>query len=99
MKSDAMWTIRASTPACRRGLPVDLVPGQDLVRHDVEGVADRLAAAEQAHEARREVAVVGDCPERRPIAGDDEGLAGRIRAIAVNGISQLFTARGTCVVA
>src|SRR5450759_1830079 len=55
-------------------LPGDLVPGQDLVRHDVEGVADRLAATQQAHEALGEIAVVGDRPQRRAVAGHDERL-------------------------
>ena len=57
-------------------LAVDLIPGEDFVRHDVEGMPDRRSACEQADEADGKVAVVGDGPERGSVAGDDDLLAG-----------------------
>jgi hypothetical protein len=52
-----------------------LIPGQDVVRGDVEGVADRSRVAEKRHEASREIRVVGQRPEGRAVAVHDDLLA------------------------
>ena len=53
---------------------VDLVPGQHLVRGDVEGVPDRVDVPHQPDEALREVGVVRHGPQGRPVARDDDLL-------------------------
>ena len=54
---------------------VDLVPRQALVRRDLEGLAYGVAVAHHAHEGLGEVAAVGEGPEARAVAGDDDRLA------------------------
>ncbi|GAA1679605.1 hypothetical protein GCM10009830_28330 [Glycomyces endophyticus] len=54
----------------------DLVPGRGLVAGDVEGLADGGLLAEEPGEPDREVAGVGDGPQRGAVAVDDDGLAG-----------------------
>ena len=53
----------------------DLVPGEHVVRGDVEGLAERPRVAEQRDERAREVIVMGHRPQRGPVAVDDDGLA------------------------
>jgi hypothetical protein len=57
----------------------------------VEGVPDRLLVPEQPDQSLGEVGVVGDRPERRAVAGDDDRLAltsvGRDRPCLVAGVA------------
>ena len=54
---------------------VPLVPAHHLVAGDVEGVPDRLLARQQSHQTLGEIAVVGDDPERRAVAGNNHLFA------------------------
>ena len=54
---------------------IDLVPGQSLVRSDLEGVSERVGIAHQADEPLREITVVRQGPLGRAVAVDDDGLA------------------------
>jgi hypothetical protein len=58
-------------PQCLGDRRVDLVPGQDLVRRDVERLADGGLKAEQAVETAREIAMVGQRPEGRSVTVHD----------------------------
>jgi hypothetical protein len=51
---------------------VDLVPGQDLVRGDVEVLTDRLPVAHQADQAHSEILGMGQGPQARAVPRDDD---------------------------
>ena len=59
-------------PGRPRDAFVKLVPRQHLVRGDVKRVTDRPAISKQPDEALGEIAVVGDRPERVPVARHDD---------------------------
>ena len=59
----------------RRQGPGDLIPGQHVVGGDVERVTDGAGMPEQGHETLREIPVMGQRPQRRPVAVHDDRLA------------------------
>ena len=55
--------------------PVDLAPGQRLVRGDLEGVADGVGVAHQADESFGEIRIVRQRPLGRAVPVQDDGFA------------------------
>ena len=54
------------------GLPEDLIPGQDLVGSDVEGLAQRRRIPEKAGQSLGEIGVVGQGPEGISLVARDD---------------------------
>lgn len=54
---------------------MDLVPGQQFVRGDVERFADGAIIAQERHKTLGEIFVMGQHPERRTITVDQDFLA------------------------
>ena len=71
-KSLGIWTsLRLGAGGFGRDA-IPLVPGHHFVAGDVKCMADGLFAAEESHQSLGEVGVVGDDPEGRSVARNDD---------------------------